>query len=96
MPANNSIPAKPAKKRLADLPRYLRANGHGTIGAIVVEELAKWSYALDTLTAVLHQMENGEAADFINHESRDHVFADSRKDLLWCREEISTLLKTLS
>jgi hypothetical protein len=84
------------KGRLADLPRFLRAGGSRTLAKIVAEELAKYEAAQRVLGAVLHQMEHGEASDFINGEIGNHVFEDSRRDLLWCRNEVKNVIKSLS
>lgn len=81
------------EQHLKDLPRYLKANGHPVIGKVVAEELARWANVYTSLQAVLHQMEHGEASDFIDDSDGNE---DGRIDLVWCREELRQALKTLS
>jgi hypothetical protein len=53
--------------------------------------------ARNTLTAVLHQMEHGEASDCIDRRDEDvGSWKHSADDLRWCREQIKEVLKSLS
>lgn len=47
----------------------------------------------NTLSAVLHQMEHGEASDILAGE---RTRPDAVRDLCWCRDQIKLVLKTLS
>jgi len=58
---------------------------------------------LGALTAVLHQMEHGEASDFIDADADE--FAEgtqggdenaARRDLQWCREQLRQAIKSIS
>lgn len=83
--------------RLADLPRFLNANGNRTLAAIVTEQLAKYANAHASLSGVLHQMEHGEASDFIDRRDDDvGNWRASADDLRWCREQLRDILKNLS
>lgn len=89
----------PVVGRLADLPRYLAADGSGTgriIGEIIAEEIAKYNSAAELLGAVLHQLEHGEASDFIDSDYRENVMRSSRNDLRWCRDQIKQAFHLLS
>jgi hypothetical protein len=82
---------------LADLPRYLRVNGHRVIGDLAEEHLAKVANVRASLTAVLHQMEHGEASDSIDRHGEDvGSWQASADDLRWCREQIRESLKSIS
>ena len=85
--------AEPAG-RLSDLPRYLAASGSKGLADIVSEELTKWANARASLGAVLHQMWQGEASDFIGDACLDDGAA--RRDLQWCRNQIEEVLKSIS
>lgn len=81
--------------RLADFPRFLAAQGGGgpVLSGMVKEELLKWNESLDILSAVLFQMEHGEASDALDIG----VFGDgTQDDLRWCRESIKSVIKQLS
>lgn len=79
--------------RLADLPRYLAASGSKGLADIVSEELTKYANARSSLSAVLHQMEQGEASDVFDIG----VINDgTQRDLRWCRDQIKDVLKSLS
>lgn len=81
------------EQHLQDLPRYLRANRHPVIGKIVAAELARWANVYTILTAVLHQMEHGEASSLIDSSNGCEA---GRNDLAWCREELRQAIKSLS
>lgn len=84
---------KPIDGPLADLPRYLRVNGHRVLGTLTEEYLAKLTSVRASLTAVLHQMEQGEASDILAGEV---TRPDAVRDLCWCREQIRESLKLIS
>lgn len=56
------------------------------------------------IDAVLHQMQHGEASDFIDtfngrllaKSGGKQVFDDAKDDLLWCREQLRDVLTTLT
>lgn len=79
--------------RLADLPRFLSAGGNRTLAKIVTEELEKHATARASLTAVLFQMEHGEASDVFDIGV---INPDAQRDLHWCRDEIKSVLKSLT
>jgi hypothetical protein len=79
--------------RLADLPRYLRANGHKVIATLAEEHLAKVAEARASLTAVLHQLEHGEASDAVD---LGLIMEGTQGDLRWCREQLREALKSIS
>lgn len=79
--------------RLADLPRFLAANGNTVLSAIAKEELAKWHDALTALDAVLFQLEQGEASDALE---LGVMMDGTQSDLRWCRQEIKEVITTLS
>lgn len=81
------------ENHLKDLPRYLKVNGHPVIARVVSEELARWAGVYARLHAVLHQLEHGEASDFIDDSDGSEA---GRIDLVWCREELRQSIKTLS
>jgi hypothetical protein len=83
-----------AADSISDLPRYLRANGHRVIATLAEEHLVKVTAARASLTAVLHQMEHGEASDFIDTD--EHLYDSAQRDLRWCRNEIREALKSIS
>lgn len=47
----------------------------------------------NALSAVLHQLEHGEASDILAGEI---TRPDAVRDLCWCRDQIREVLKTLS
>lgn len=79
--------------RLADMPRFLAANGNAVLSGIAKEELAEWHRSLAALSAVLHQMEHGEASDVFDIGV---INPDTQHDLRWCRDEIKKVITALS
>lgn len=81
---------------LSDLPRYLRANGHRVIATLAEEHLVKVAAARASLTAVLHQLEHGEASGLLDNPEAGFASFASLRDLAWCREEIKEALRSLA
>ena len=89
--------------RLADLPRYLTARGDKALAQIVHEEIQKVAVVRASLTAVLHQLEHGEASDLIDVDAEAFPIGTqgaeddaARRDLQWCREQVREALKSIS
>lgn len=110
-------PAAPPARRYTEGPWRVESRGTGEYDVITERNgrvggymrladarlLAAAPRMLRTLEAVLHQMEHGEASDFldgenliINGDTGAPEFADARRDLMWCRRELQQTLKILS
>ena len=103
-------PPTPPAKRYTEGPWHVESRGTGEYDVITEANgrvagymrladarlLTAALHMRSVLGAILHQLEHGEASDFIDSEYRENVMRASRDDLRWCREQIRAVFKALS